>query len=109
MTVRAEASHPGRIRLSRRAGGLVAAMLLLGVGTLVPLRQYHAQQARMAEMERRVVYLQQANEQLARRVRQLKDPAYLERLARECLGLVKEGEIAFVPVPDRGHLPPPRC
>jgi cell division protein FtsB len=49
--------------------------------------------------------VEQQNEVLNARIFQLKDPAYLERLARECLGMVAPGETAFVMVPEQG--PPP--
>ena len=43
------------------------------------------------------------------RIADLNDPPTLERLARECLGMVKPGEIAFVPIP-KGRAPtPPDC
>jgi cell division protein FtsB len=40
----------------------------------------------------------------------LRDPGFLERLARQCLGMVKPGEVAFVVVPVQGApAPPPEC
>jgi cell division protein FtsB len=32
----------------------------------------------------------------------MRDPAYVERFARECLGMIKPGEIPFVVVPKHG-------
>ena len=34
---------------------------------------------------------------------------FLERIARECLGMVKPGETAFVVVPAHGKPDPPDC
>jgi cell division protein FtsB len=78
---------------------------------VVPLREYLAQRARVAELSARVDVLSRANTRLQQRVVQLRDPAYLERLARECLGMVKPGEIAFVTVPKEGGRSAPghRC
>jgi cell division protein FtsB len=47
-----------------------------------------SQQAELAELERE-------NDELKKRVRTLRDPASLERVARE-LGMVREGERAYV-------------
>ena len=78
---------------------------------VVPLRQYAAQRARVAELEAKVESLSAANARLERRSEQLRDPAYLERLARECLGMVKPGEISFITVPREGRRssPGPAC
>ena len=48
--------------------------------------------------------LQEQNIELERRIADLNDPSTLERLARECLGMVNPGEIAFVPIP-KGRAP----
>ena len=42
-------------------------------------------------------------------IRQLHDPTYLERMARECLGMVKPDEIPFVVVPKHGKAGARRC
>jgi cell division protein FtsB len=89
-------------RLTGRAAGLLAVVLVLAMSLVVPLRQYAAQRARVAELSQRVDELSRANTRLEQRILQLRDPAYLERLARECLGMVKPGEIAFVTVPKNG-------
>jgi cell division protein FtsB len=89
-------------RFTGRAAGLLAVVLVLGMSLVVPLRQYATQRARVAELETRVDALTKANQRLERRIVELRDPAYLERLARECLGMVKPGEIAFVTVPKDG-------
>jgi cell division protein FtsB len=94
-------------RLTGRAAGLLAVVLVLAMTLVVPLRQYAAQRERVAELSARVDALSKANARLERRIVQLRDPAYLERLARECLGMVKPGEIAFVTVPGKGGRPRP--
>lgn len=46
------------------------------------------------------------NEELQRRVDELKDPTYIELLAREDFGLVKPGEESYVIVPPAESDPP---
>jgi cell division protein FtsB len=87
-------------RLTGRAAGLLIAVTLLVLLALVPARQYLEQRGHIAELDRRAAELQLQNEELRGEIARLRDPAELERLARECLGMVAPGEIALV-VPDR--------
>jgi cell division protein FtsB len=89
-------------------------LLAIVIGVLVlsvaPARMYFEQKAELARFERQAVALERRNEALAARAEQLRDHAFLERLARQCLGMVKPGEIAFVVVPEVGApAPPPEC
>jgi cell division protein FtsB len=70
-------------------------MALYSVG---PLQTYLAQRDRLAELERQTRVLQEQTRELRGRIRRLHDPGYLERVARECLGMVRPGEIAFIVV-----------
>jgi cell division protein FtsB len=83
--------------------------MLVGVLSIVPLRQFFAQRGQVAELERNTVQLREANARLEERVEQLSDPEELERLARECLGMVRPGETAYVTVPKHGEAPPADC
>ncbi|HEV2950899.1 MAG TPA: septum formation initiator family protein, partial [Actinomycetota bacterium] len=68
------------------------------------------QTAELARFEQQADALERRNEALAARAEQLRDHAFLERLARRCLGMVKPGEVAFVVVPKEGApAPPPEC
>jgi cell division protein FtsB len=98
-------------RLTGRAAGLLAIVIVLTMSLVVPLRQYISQRARVAELAARVDALNRANARLEKQLDRLQDPHYLERLARECLGMVKPGEIAFVTVPKKGapSAPGHRC
>ena len=60
------------------------------------------QKAELARLERQSAALTRENQRLAARAEQLRDHAFLERLARQCLGMVKPGETAFVVVPEEG-------
>jgi cell division protein FtsB len=109
VTARAEATGRSRLRITPRAAVLAAIVLVLATATIVPLRQYFAQQARMDTLEQRVDSLQRKREQLEAEIIKLNDPEYLEHLARKCLGMVRPGEIAFVTVPKGEKARPARC
>jgi len=70
---------------------------------------YFEQRAERDRLATEVQQLQQQNVDLQHQIDQLHDPVELERLARECLGMVDPGEIAIVPV-EPGRAPtPPNC
>lgn len=99
-----------RVRLTVRATVLLT--LIFGVLALsvTPAQMYFEQKAELARFEMQAEALEQKNDALAARAEQLRDRAFLERLARQCLGMVKRGEIAFVVVPKEGvPAPPPEC
>ncbi len=54
----------------------------------------------VAELEYQRAALLEENRRLREEIRRLYDPAYIERVAREELGLVRPGEIAVVLVPE---------
>jgi cell division protein FtsB len=83
-------------KLTGRAAALLIAVGLLVMLALVPARTFFDQRGRIAELERRTADLQQENARLNATIARLNDPAELERLARECLGLVAPGEVALV-------------
>ncbi|MGH2725286.1 MAG: FtsB family cell division protein [Actinomycetota bacterium] len=98
-----------RSRLTGRAAVLAAVVLVLAVALIVPLRQYMEQRSRVAELEAKVELLQRERDRIEGRIERLRDPAYLEILARKCLGMVRPGEVSFVTVPEGGQPRAPRC
>jgi cell division protein FtsB len=104
----AVASGRPRTRFTPRAAVLAVIVVGLLFYLLVPLKTYMAQRSRLQDLTHQMQTLEQQNAALEAKVKQLKDPAYLERLARECLGMVKPGEIPFLIVP-KGGAPPPRA
>ncbi len=102
-----EAERPRRIRLRPRALALAVLVGALLVASIYPIRTYLNQRHQITTLERQAQVLQRANGGLERSIESLHDPAELERLARECLGMVKPGEIAFVVVPKGGHAAAP--
>jgi cell division protein FtsB len=100
-----------RLHLTPRGVILAVVVSALLVYLVPPVRTYLAQRDRLNQLQRQTQILEQAKATLERQVRLLKDPAYLERLARECLGMVKKGEIGFIVVPEGTEAPvrPANC
>jgi len=99
-----------RVRLTARATILCTLVIGVLVLSVAPAQMYFEQIAEVARLERQVAALARSNDTLSARAEQLRDRAFLERLARQCLGMVKVGEIAFVVVPKEGApAPPPEC
>jgi cell division protein FtsB len=106
---RAKGDRRRRIRLTPRAAILAVLVTALLLYLVVPLRAYMAQRERLQELEHQTEVLQEQNAGLLRQIDRLNDPAYIERLARECLQMSRPGEIPFVVVPASGHPAPPAC
>ena len=109
MTTRLQTIDRPRVRPTGRAAVLAAIVTVLGVVSVVPVRAYLDGRARIAGLERQERALEQENADLRARIAKLYDPAELERLARECLGMVEPGEIAFIVVPEDGKPAPSSC
>ncbi len=105
----ARATRARRVRLTARASVLAVVVMILLTLSVAPLRTLLDQRSELTRLEVQAEQLATDNAKLERRIAQLNDPAYLERLARECLGMVKPGETAFVLIPRTGALPSPRC
>ena len=104
-----ESRPRARSRLTPRAAILAFVIAMVGVFAVAPARSYLDQRARLQALQRQADALQQQNLELERRITDLNDPGTLERLARECLGMVKPGEIAFLPIPEGKAPTPPDC
>jgi cell division protein FtsB len=99
------AARAARVRVSTRAAVLLIVVLAVLTFAIAPVRALLGQRDELDRLDRQSQELQRRNDVLQDRILQLQDPAYLERLARECLGMVEPGETAFVTVPEEG--PPP--
>jgi cell division protein FtsB len=98
-----------RLQFTPRGAILALVVTALLFYLVVPLRTYVTQRDRLDQLERQSQILQRRNTDLAAQVVRLKDPAYIEQVARECLGMVKAGEIPLVIV-HKGAAPnPPAC
>jgi cell division protein FtsB len=84
-------------------------LALLAVFATAPAREYLSERAHIAELQRKADELERANAALQADIVRLRDPAEKERLARECLGMVEAGEIAFVIGARTGDTEPAPC
>jgi cell division protein FtsB len=109
MTVRAVAPEGSRPRLTSRAGFLLIALTILALFAIAPAREYLSERDHVADLQQKAEGLERANAALRADIARLHDPAEKERLARECLGMVGEGEIAFVIGPRTGDSEPAPC
>jgi cell division protein FtsB len=99
-----------RARLAARATILLAVLAGILFLSIAPARMFFEQRAELAELQRQAAGLAARNERLTDRAERLRDEAFLERLARQCLGMVRPDEVAFVVVPEEGApAPPPEC
>lgn len=73
-----------------------------------PARQLVNQRTQLEDLETRLAHLDTQNKRLEHNISRLQNPAELEVMARERLGLVKPGEHAYMFVePDATPAPPP--
>jgi len=84
-------------------------LALLAVFATAPAREYLSERGHIAELQRKAGELARANANLKADIVRLHDPVEKERLARECLGMVKAGEIAFVIGARTGDTEPAPC
>jgi cell division protein FtsB len=97
------------VRLTPRAAVLLVSVLIVAMFAIAPMRAYLAQRSQLHQLEQKAADLEGKNADLERHVQDLNDPATLQLLARECLGMVEPGQIAFVVIP-KGRAPtPPDC
>ena len=87
--------HRTRLRLTPRAAVLALVLAVLLLGLVVPLKTFLQQRGQLARLQQQERVLEQQNASLQTQVRRLHEPAYLEQLARQCLGMVRPGEIGF--------------
>ena len=88
---------------------LAVVVMSLLFASVVPLRTYLEQRSRLAGLDRQIAVLSEQNAKLRRQISLLHDPDHLERIARECLGMVRRGEIGFVIVRRGGLSPRANC
>ncbi len=100
-------ARPSASRITPRASILGFVILVAVIFAVAPARAYLDQRTEQRRLTEQVQQLTASNDALAQRLAKLHDPVELERLARECLGLVDPGEVAFVAIHrDQGPLPP---
>lgn len=103
-TSRPKRTTPSRSRAASRAPRrgwavpllVVAAVVLLGWTFYTPLKLQYQESREQARLQAELDSLKQRNENLSAQVERLKTPEGVEEVARESLGMVKEGENAYV-------------
>lgn len=80
-----------------------AAVLFLAVAIAFILRQAEvmAVERRLAEVQQQIQYLASMNDSLGKQIEVLKSDGYIEKTAREKLGLVMPGEVQYMLVTNR--------
>ena len=88
--------------MSTRAGALgqprvMVAAVIVAAGFILffPARQFLEQRGHISSLEQRLSQLDADNSKLGSQAKRLQDPAELEALARQRLGLVRPGEKAY--------------
>lgn len=84
-----------RSRLTGRAALLALVLCSLIVALAYPIRQYVAQRADIAEQEQQLAEAREQTEKLRDSKARWRDPAYVERQARERLHMVRPREVGY--------------
>jgi len=85
-----------RLKLRFRLALLACITAGLSLAALPPVRQALEQRDSVRAEERKLAALKTSNAKTQERLARLSDPDYLEKVAREQLGLVRPGETSFV-------------
>jgi len=104
-----DADRVSRVRITPRASILGFVILVAAIFAVAPARAYLDQRAEQQRLTHQVTELQVRNDALEQQLARLHDPVELERLARECLGLVDPGQVAFVAIHQAQGPVPPNC
>jgi cell division protein FtsB len=97
------------VRFNARAVALLLIALAVVLLAIAPLRGYLDERGELKDLQNQATLLERQNRAMQTRIDQLSDATFLERIARECMGMVKPGETAFVVVPAHGKPDPPDC
>jgi cell division protein FtsL len=88
---------------------LFLVLFVLAATAVYPLRQYIAQQGRIERLQAKQAALQAANQRLEQERARLKDPAYVEQLAKQDFHMARPGEQTWLltgtPPADRAAKP----
>lgn len=96
MSARSQALSHEREPLSvRSALGVLLVLMFLFIAK-GPALEIWEQRQRVQRLEAQAARIAAENEQLRQDMARLRDPAVLEQLARECLGMIRPGEQAVV-------------
>ena len=82
---------------------LIVAIVIIAVlvWTASPMLEIMEQKRQLATLQSKLASLKDENRALRDDIKRFSDPGFIEVLAREKLGLVKEGERSYVVIPPR--------
>lgn len=83
--------------------GMAAILMAATIVFIVRQSEVMAVKRRLANLEEEIAYYRSMNLALEERLKVLSSDEYIERVAREKLGLVKPGEVLLVPVKHQGQ------
>jgi len=94
-------THPKR----RSFTSIVGVVLLLAIAVSFAIRQSDViiAKRRLVRLEQEIRHYQAMNETLSEQLKQLQSDEYIERIAREKLGLVNPGEVQYMLVTRMGE------
>ncbi len=91
-----------------RLGLLAIVVGALAVTGVAPAQQVFTQKRLIETEKQKLAALTDKNQALQDRLDRSKDPAYMEKLARDQLGLVRPGETSYVVIPGPPVPAPPK-
>jgi cell division protein FtsB len=94
---------PPHLGLASQLVIVLLVVALMGAMAIEPARQLLEQRERVTTMKKDLAEVEASNSDLRHRIKRLSDPDFVEQVAREQIGLVREGEITYqVMPPTRG-------
>jgi cell division protein FtsB len=85
--------------------GVCGALALAAWWIYPVMRMHYVEQRNLSTLQAQYASVKSRNEALRKQVQRLKTPAGIEEAARESLGLVRQGESAYVVIPENGRKP----
>jgi cell division protein FtsB len=77
---------------------LIIVIIIFAFKLVLNMRKLNKMEDRLNNLQEQVQQEAQKNKELHDEIKKVKSPEYVEKVAREELGLVKPGEILFIPV-----------
>ena len=77
---------------------LIFVIIIFAFKLFTNMRKVNQMENRLNDLQQQVEKQIEENEELKEEIKRAKSPEYVEKVAREELGLVKPGEMLFIPV-----------
>lgn len=86
----------GKVRIGFGMGIIWVLALVVAVTFVIRQSQVIAVSRQLAQLKEEIQYYTRANADIEAKINALKSPEYIEKVAREKLGLVKPGEVQYM-------------